>query len=228
MSETTKIEWTDATWSPVTGCTPASEGCTHCYALRDLHRRRKPEEPQCHPERLRIPTKWKKGRRVFVCSMGDLFHPDVPSAFIREVYGVMRYGAPQHTFQILTKRPERMVAEVTATMRAPNIWHGVTVESQRQVWRVHELVKMPETLHFVSCEPLLEEVVLPLQEHEIEWVIVGGESGPGARQMKPEWVRKLRDQATAFGAKFFFKQWGGRHRTQAGRVLDGRTWEEMP
>jgi protein gp37 len=310
-----KIEWTDRVWNPVTGCTKVSQGCKHCYAetmaerfwatqyppvktgkiIDDYHpdtgpasgeeeRPRKFTDVLVHPERLDQPSRWRKPARVFVNSMSDLFHEDVPSAFIQNVFEIMR-EAKQHTFQILTKRPERMLKEVrvisvygTIRYPIPNVWLGVSVENQATAdERIPLLLQTPAAVRFVSCEPLLEEVDLlssifrpgiwelaggtlhsAIQLRGLDWVIVGGESGPNARPMHPDWARSLRDQCQASGVPFFFKQWGEwsevrttkqeiverkskevRSRADgslffrvgkrsAGRLLDGREWNEYP
>lgn len=324
----TKIEWTEATWNPVTGCSKVSAGCTNCYAEKLSHRfgwTNKPwnaafaaENVTLHPERLDMPEKWRKPRRVFVNSMSDLFHEQVPDEFIAQVFDAMRY-TPQHTYQILTKRPERMrkwfskVSEweeflsLNGTPKSyggsgiivgekrrwplPNVWLGVSVENQQAAdERIPLLLQTPAAVRFLSCEPLLGPVSLDrwfgLQDGNewaeclcdeidesdrpcitcecrkelgkksgLDWVIAGGESGPGARPMHPEWARDLRNQCVAAGVPFFFKQWGqwapflslGKHpgeqtkglvigdetvwrvgKGNAGRMLDGRAWDEYP
>jgi protein gp37 len=243
----TAIEWTDATWNPVTGCTKVSLGCAHCYAERITERfgRQKFTDVVLHPERLDIPLRWKKPRRVFVNSMSDLFHEDAPDEFIGKVWEVME-EASAHTFQILTKRAGRMHMWVDEKAHAylPNVWLGVSVEDQERAdERIPLLVDTPAAVRFVSCEPMLGPVDIresltvdwrgnnqeaPDGLPALDWVIVGGESGPGARPMQPEWARSIRDQCVAAGVPFFFKQWGGRTPKAGGRELDGRTWEEYP
>lgn len=237
MAQGTKIEWTEATWNPVTGCTKISAGCANCYAERMAKRLAAMHNPSyrkgfkvtCHPRMLALPEKWRKPRMVFVNSMSDLFHPDVPDTFIDKVFGVMAQ-ATQHTFQILTKRPERMVHRAIQSGLKPwprNVWVGATIESDRYIERNLILKIVPAAVRFLSLEPLLGP--LPdLDLTKISWVIVGGESGPGARPMDPQWVRDIRDQCLAAQVPFFFKQWGGTRKTEAGRLLDGRTWDEMP
>jgi protein gp37 len=305
MAET-KIEWADATWNPVTGCTKISDGCWNCYAERMAKRSAgrygypadEPFRVTMHPNRLEEPLRWRKPRRVFVCSMGDLFHGDVPFEYIARVFGRM-HSAPQHTFQLLTKRPERMAAFVDWYQETwlkgfphafpdeyQHVWLGVTAETQAMAdERIPLLLQIPAAVRFVSCEPLLEPILLDDghasyltcnndctdQDEDacesytisgecfrgIDWVICGGESGPGARSMHPDWARSLRDQCTKNGTAFFFKQWGewapnclcgtkNAHPTTprprpgkmgcmfrcgkkaAGALLDGREWRDMP
>lgn len=292
MSAVTKIEWTDATWNPVTGCTKISEGCTHCYIARTPpfrmagRRFEHPEGPdrigattgvQLHPERLGVPLSWRKPRRIFVCSLADLFHAAVPELHVAKVFAAMHL-APQHTFQVLTKRSGRMRSllnsydfrlAVEACVRAqaprttpagaplpwplPNVWVGVSAETQQ--WadiRVPDLLQAPAAVRWVSAEPLLGPLDLAAAGHGadpvpfrpgagIDWVVAGGESGPGARPMHPDWARGLRDQCTEASVAFLFKQWGEYgprpgtpddvHRVgkkAAGRVLDGRTHDDYP
>jgi len=306
MSDKSKIEWCDATWNPVTGCTKVSEGCRNCYAKTFTERFEGTPghyfesgfKVTLRPEKLDQPLRWRRPRRIFVNSMSDLFHPDVPDDFIDQVFAVMAL-APQHTFQVLTKRPERMLAwynrdpadmnDALYPFRVnrwplPNVWLGVSVENQKAAdERIPLLLQTPAAIRFLSCEPLLGEVDLskwlltpgwvpsyydpdnihgypnaePTNEF-INWVIVGGESGPRARPMHPDWVRGLRDQCQAAGVPFFFKQWGEWHQTHdlcagqngylgkqwhtidpdtslcrigkraAGRTLDGQTWDKIP
>jgi protein gp37 len=234
MSEKSAIEWTEATWNPVRGCTKVSPGCKHCYAETFAERfRGVPGHPfeqgfdlRLVPTALDLPKRWHRGRLVFVNSMSDLFHEDVPTEYIKSVFRVMREAA-QHQFQVLTKRAERL-AELAADLDfAPNVWMGVSVESRDYVWRIKHLRKVPAAVRFISVEPLLGPIDrLPLAK--IGWVIVGGESGPGARAMLPAWARSIRDQCVAAGVPYFFKQWGGVQKSLHGRDLDGRTWDEMP
>jgi len=237
MSDRTKIEWADATWNPVTGCSPVSIGCDHCYARAMAERLkaagsdayRNGFEVTTHEQVLDVPLHWQKPRRVFVCSMGDLFHPQIPVEFIARVFGVMR-RCPQHTFLVLTKRAVRMRA-ITAAGRiswGTNAWPGVTVETQAQAHRIVELSEIPAVVRFISAEPLLGDIQLRLREQGVNWVIAGGESGPGARPMDPQWVRNLRQDCVDQQVPFFFKQWGGSNKRDNGRVLDGRTWDESP
>jgi protein gp37 len=216
-----KIEWTDKTWNPVTGCTKISQGCKHCYAERlyeRFHGKGSFRNITCHPDRLEHPLRWKKASMVFVNSMSDLFHEEVPFSFIYDVFIIMQ-KAHWHTFQVLTKRAQRMLEFfVYAQFKEPipNVWVGVSVEDQKAAdERIPVLLKIPAAKRFLSCEPLIGEVDLyrfipPVQQPErlIDWVIVGGESGPGARPMHPDWARKLRDQCTSAIIYFFFKQWG--------------------
>ena len=318
MSDGTAIEWTDATWNPVTGCTKVSPGCAHCYIERTppfrIAGRRFVDGStgvQLHPERLSHPLRWRKPRRVFVCSLADLFHDDVPDAFIDDVFATM-LAAPQHTFQVLTKRPERardwfesyvssfdtptrvwtIAADVLGATRElggwphdtwplPNVWVGVSIENARHTWRADVLRDVPAAVRFISAEPLLGSLFesggargvsgvqgddrapaktrehrtpngtqgthrAPLNLAGIDWVIVGGESGPGARPMHADWARELRDACLDHRGRmvmvtggwdpedgpvapaFFFKQWGGARPKANGRELDGRTWDEYP
>lgn len=294
----TSIEWTDASWSPVSGCTRVSEGCRHCYAERMAGRFSGPGKPyegvarmtpeggrwtgevKLHPERLGLPFHWKRPRRIFVCSMSDLFHPKVPFEFVDKIFAMMAWN-PRHTFQVLTKRPERMAEYVNGPSRKDSVWtvpvaeyargKHITTERYgawplRNVWlgtsvedqvaadaRIPYLLETPAAVRFLSCEPLLGPINLEpwlwkanvaknwpdgtpsfeLVNHaeprgSLGWLIAGGESGPGARPMAAEWVRSLRDQCQVAGVAFFFKQVGGVRKKIAGRVLDGRTWDEFP
>ena len=234
MSERSAIEWTDATWNPVRGCTKISPGCKHCYAQTFAERfRGVPGHPfeqgfdlRLVSSALDLPKRWRRGRLVFVNSMSDLFHEEVPLSYIRKVFAVMR-ESPQHRFQVLTKRAERL-EELSAKLSfAPNIWVGVSVETQDYAWRIDHLRRVPAAVRFLSVEPLLGPIT-NLALEDIDWVIVGGESGRGARRMDPAWVRIVRDQCERLRVPFFFKQWGGVMKGRAGRVLDGRTWDEMP
>lgn len=234
MAERSLIEWTESTWNPVTGCSKVSAGCLHCYAERLAHRLQSMGNPRyvngfrvtLHPDLLELPLRWRKPRRIFVNSMSDLYHEEVPDEFILEVFRVMN-KAEQHTFQILTKRAERLVQIAPKVKWTPNIWQGVTVENKKTTYRIRLLRKVPSAVRFLSCEPLLES--LPdLDLSAIHWVIVGGESGPNARPMLPEWVRDIRAQCLKAQVPFFFKQWGGPNKYRAGRVLDGRTWDAYP
>lgn len=276
MSDNTGIEWTDATWNPVTGCTKVSEGCRHCYALTFAERWRgipghyfeNGFDLTLRPDKLNLPFSWKKPKKIFVNSMSDLFHKDVPDDFIRKVWEVM-VACPQHTFQVLTKRPERMRdwvllhgVEISGGKPAENIWLGTSVEDQKAAdERIPMLIQTPAAIRFLSCEPLLDEVNLrkwlPISNREaheeaagmgldpmffsfnnidpnaipkpsLHWIIAGGESGHGARQMLQEWATSLRDQCESAGVAYFFKQWGGVNKKAAGRELDGKTYDEMP
>lgn len=228
------IEWTDATWNPVTGCTKVSPGCAHCYAERMAKRLQGMGQANyadgfkltLQPHMLDVPLTWRSPRRIFVNSMSDLFHRDVPLSFIRRVFAVMA-EAHWHQFQVLTKRAERL-AELDARLQwQPNIWMGVSIETQRFLWRAEDLRQTGAHVKFLSLEPLLGP--LPrLNLSGFAWVIVGGESGPGARFMDPAWVTEIRDQCQEASVPFFFKQWGGVFKAKSGRELDGRTWDEMP
>lgn len=234
MAQDSSIEWTEATWNPVTGCTKISPGCKFCYAERmakrlqamGQERYRDAFKLTLQPSALEAPLHWKKPRVIFVNSMSDLFHKDVPQEYITSCFDVMK-RASQHTFQILTKRPER-AAEIADELPWPkNVWMGTSVENADYVSRIADLQAIPAHVRFLSVEPLLGPIPrLPLAG--INWVIVGGESGPGARLMKKEWVYQIRDRCVARGVPFFFKQWGGVQKSVHGRVLDGRTWDEMP
>lgn len=240
MSDHSTIEWTDSTWNPVTGCTVVSPGCAHCYAKTFAERfRGVPGHPyeqgfdlKLWPERLDAPLKWRAPRRVFVNSMSDLFHPDVPLEFIQQVFGTMQ-RAKQHQFQVLTKRPEKALAIANLLPWPENVWMGVSVENQHWTTRVDELRQIPASVRFLSCEPLLGPLTLKLDG--IHWVIVGGESGTRARPMRGDWAADIRDQCAAAGVAFFFKQWGAHDVTgkrvgkkKAGRELEGTTWDAMP
>jgi len=270
-STSTAIEWTDATWNPVTGCSKVSEGCRNCYAAAlaprlaamgqdgytDLPWTKKnaTKNVKMHTEKLDTPLRWTKPRRIFVNSMSDLFHELVPFEFVDRVFAVMAL-APRHTFQVLTKRPERMaeyferldaralhieaaMGEIRTgippaklgtihppTLPLPNVWLGTSVEDDRVRQRIDYLRRVPAIVRFLSCEPLIGPLHLDLED--IHWVIVGGESGRGHRPIEAQWVRDICTQAEEAGAAFFFKQWGGAKPKTGGRTLDGRTWDEMP
>lgn len=234
MGQNSSIEWTNATWNPVTGCTKISPGCKHCYAERmaarlkgmGLPAYRNGFAPTLQPHAVDLPLRWRRRKMIFVNSMSDLFHSAVPTEFILSVFEVMRQ-AHWHTFQILTKRSERPV-ELDRLLRWPdNVWMGVSVESQAFTFRIDHLRRTSAAVKFLSLEPLLG--ALPdLDLSDIDWVIVGGESGPGCRAMNPTWVRDIRDQCAAFAVPFFFKQWGGVWKKRAGRELDGQTHDAMP
>lgn len=277
MASVTAIEWSDATWNPITGCTRVSRGCGRCYAerlaatrLRDHPSRRGLTDPhgrwtgevRFNGQWLDQPLRWKRPRRIFVCAHGDLFHEAVPYAWIDRVFGVMG-RAPEHTFQVLTKRPERARLYLTGSSVErvrrscndwfelqgmphrrwpfPNVLLGTSVEDQPTAdERIAALLKVPAAVRWISAEPLLGPIDLNIltcngtvfrrieAARSLGWVVVGGESGPGARPMDPDWVRSLRDQCEAAGAPFFFKQWGGPTARAGGRLLDGRTWDGMP
>jgi len=228
------IEWTESTWNPITGCTKVSPGCKHCYAERMAERLQAMGQPNyqngfkltLQPQMLELPLRWKRPQTVFVNSMSDLFHEGVPLAYLQRVFEVMR-RAHWHRFQVLTKRAERM-AHLDPELDWPeNVWMGVSVESASYVRRVDALRGTDARVKFLSLEPLLGP--LPgLDLGGIDWVIVGGESGPRARPMDPAWVTDLRDQCRQARVPFFFKQWGGKNKKQAGRLLEGRTWDEVP
>ena len=234
MAQGSKIEWTEATWNPVTGCTKVSPGCRNCYAERLSKRLRAMGVAQyenefsltLHPGSLDLPLRWKKSRRVFVNSMSDLFQRGIPFDFIQDVFAVM-VEASRHQFQILTKRPEIALEYAKKLPWPANIWLGTSVENQHYVHRVHTLTRIPARVRFLSVEPLLGPISrLPLRR--IDWVIVGGESGPGARPMREPWVTQIRNRCQSSGVPFFFKQWGGVNKKRAGRMLEGRTWDESP
>jgi len=264
MSGDSAIEWTDATWNPITGCDRISPGCDHCYALTLAARLKRMGQPRyqrdgdprtsgpgfgltLHPSALDVPLRWKKPRMVFVNSMSDLFHKDVPERYIQSVFGRMR-AAHWHTFQVLTKRPKRM-ARMLASWEdyepLPNVWLGTSIESRGYVRRADYLREAPAAVRFISAEPLLGPLVYDwhlddgtrcwsdsdapqLNLDGIDWLIVGGESGAGFRPVDASWVRHLQWAAEEAGAAFFFKQWGGARPKSGGRELDGRTWDEMP
>ncbi len=234
MSGKTKIEWTDASWNPVTGCNKFSDGCKHCYAERMALRLQAMNNPRykngfdvtLHEDLLNVPKAWRDPRLVFVNSMSDLFHEQVPVEFIKKILAAIRENE-RHTFQVLTKRSERL-KELGPKLDWPeNLWVGVTVESNDYRSRIHDLRSVPAAVRFLSIEPLLSRIPrLPLSG--IHQVIVGGESGPGARPIEADWVREIRDRCLEKNTPFFFKQWGGVRKKENGKTLDGRTWEEMP
>lgn len=234
MATGSAIEWTEATWNPLTGCTKVSPGCKICYAERMSRRLQAMGQPNyangfalaLHEHMLDMPLRWKKPKRVFVNSMSDLFQEGVPLGFIRKVFAVMRQ-ASQHQFQILTKRSERLALLSDRLAWQPNIWMGVSIETEKYAYRIDHLRQTGAHIKFLSLEPLLGPLSR-LNLADIDWVIVGGESGPGARVMDPAWVREIRDQCLAAGVPFFFKQWGGKRKSKTGREIDGRTWDEFP
>jgi len=243
VADRTAIEWTEATWNPTTGCDRISTGCDNCYALT-LAKRLKAMgsakyqadgDPRTsgpgfavtvHENDLRLPLRWREPRVVFVNSMSDLFHARVPVAFIHRVFEVM-VATPRHTYQVLTKRAHRLARLANDLPWPSNVWIGVSVEDAAQLPRMDLLRSVPAAVRFVSAEPLLGPLT-PLGLSGIDWLIAGGESGPRARPPDPSWLRALRDECTAANAAFFFKQWGGRTPKSGGRMLDGRTWDEMP
>ncbi len=239
MSDRSTIEWTDATWNPVRGCTKITPGCAHCYAETFAERFRgvpghayeRGFDLRVVPEKLDEPLSWRRSRMIFVNSMSDLFHKDVPDDYIARVAQTM-VRAPWHTFQVLTKRAERLrdllAGKLAFAAHMPHIWWGVSVENRKHgVPRIAQLQAAPAAVRFLSIEPLLESVY-PVNLRGIAWVIVGGESGPGARPMEAAWVREIREQCLKARVPFFFKQWGGVRKGLTGRKLDGRTWDEMP
>jgi len=234
MPTRSNIEWTEMTWNPVTGCTKISQGCKNCYAERmakRLHamgsdRYRDGFNVTLHPDLLDVPRRWKQPRTVFVNSMSDLFHEDIPDRYIERVFETM-VACPQHTFQVLTKRAERLSALAPRLPWPAHIWMGVSVEDARVARRIDKLLEVPAKVRFLSLEPLIGPLEnLPLDG--ISWVIVGGESGPRARSMKREWVNSILRQCRAAGAAFFFKQWGGVRKDLTGRRLNGTFYDEMP
>lgn len=228
MSAHSRIEWTDATWNPVTGCSAVSAGCANCYARRMAHRFHGPRgfDVTLHPERLEIPFHWRKPRRVFVNSMSDLFHDAVPFDFIAKVFDVMQ-ECEHHTFQVLTKRPARMADMVGRLPWPANVWVGATVENADASNRIGELRRVPAAVRFLSCEPLLGPIS-NLSLDGIHWVIVGGETGPGARQMDTQWAASIMRQCQDARVPFFFKRIGGWGPGRNIRELCGRTWDEYP
>lgn len=234
MATISNIEWTEATWNPVTGCTKVSPGCKHCYAERmakrlkamRVERYRDGFKLTLQPDLVELPLRWRKPRVIFVNSMSDLFHADVPDSFVSKVFRTME-SAHWHTFQVLTKRSNRLPEIAPALPWPKNVWMGVSVESQRYVHRIADLTQVPAAVRFLSLEPLLGPLPdLPLDG--IQWVIVGGESGPGSRPMDEAWALDIRDQCLAAEVPFFFKQWGGVNKKATGRTLEGRTWDELP
>ncbi len=234
MATYSAIEWTESTWNPVTGCTKVSPGCKHCYAERMAKRLQAMGHASyangfaltLQERNLELPLSWKRPQRIFVNSMSDLFHEGVPDEFILRVFDVMR-RADWHCFQVLTKRSERLARMDPILKWEPHIWMGVSVENAKYTYRIDYLRGTGAHVRFLSLEPLLGP--LPdLDLNDIDWAIVGGESGPGARPMAEEWVKDIRDQCVRSGVAFFFKQWGGTNKKKTGRLLDGCTWDEMP
>ncbi len=234
MPAKSAIEWTESTWNPITGCDKVSPGCAHCYAERMAKRLKAMGQANykdgfkltLHPHVLEYPLYNKKPMTIFVNSMSDLFHKDVPIAYIKDIFQIMK-KTPLHRYQILTKRSERLAELADELIWTDNIWMGVTVENKDYTSRIDDLRKTRATVKFLSLEPLLGPLS-SLNLDGIDWVIVGGESGPGARPMKPEWAIEIKDQCIKAGVPFFFKQWGGVFKKRAGRLLEGRTWNEMP
>jgi protein gp37 len=234
MATNSNIEWTDATWNPVTGCTKISPGCKHCYAERLAKRLKAMGQANyrngfkvtLQPHMLELPLRWKSPKRIFVNSMSDLFHEDVPTDYVKRVFEIM-VRANWHQFQVLTKRSDRLLGLNKELEWAPQIWMGVSVENEKYTHRIDDLRKTGAHVKFLSLEPLLGPLG-KLNLRKIDWAIVGGESGPGARPVDPEWVMEIRDECLRVGVPFFFKQWGGVQKNKTGRRLDGRTWDEMP
>ncbi len=234
MAQASSIEWTEATWNPVTGCTKISPGCAHCYAERMAKRLQAMGQVRyrngfrvtLQPDIVELPLHWKQPRMIFVNSMSDLFHKQVPAEFIGRCFEVME-KASWHTFQVLTKRPERALELASCLPWPDNVWMGTSVECAKYIPRIDILTQIPAAVRFLSLEPLLGPLPdLPLED--VHWVIGGGESGPRARAMDPSWVRQIRDRCITHSVPFFFKQWGGVIKSRFGRSLDGRTWDEMP
>ncbi len=234
MAGNSAIEWTGHTWNPITGCTKISAGCRNCYAERIAHRLQSMGQPRyvngfkvtIHPDALSIPLKWKKPRLVFVNSMSDMFHEDVPFEFVLKIFKVMEQ-ASHHIFQILTKRSEYMM-EMSPQIRWPsNVWMGISAENSDNLYRIDHLRQTSATVKFISFEPLLGPIY-NIDYTGVDWVIVGGESGPKARAISPVWVESIRIQSENAGVPFFFKQWGGKNKKKAGRELNGKIWNEMP
>jgi protein gp37 len=234
MAQASSIEWTGSTWNPVTGCMKISPGCLNCYAERMAKRLQAMGQPNyaggfklaLHEHAVDLPLRWRKPQTIFVNSMSDLFLKGIPREFLLRIFNVM-HQAHWHTFQVLTKRSDRLQELSSQLPWSPNIWMGVTVENRDYVNRIDDLRKSEAYIKFLSIEPLLGP--LPKINLEgIDWVIVGGESGPGARPMEPGWVLDIRNQCNEAGVPFFFKQWGGTRKKKAGRMLEGRTWDEMP
>ena len=234
MADRSKIEWTDASWNPVTGCSKVSPGCAHCYAETFAERfRGVPGHPyeqgfdlRLWPTRLDLPLRWKQPRRIFVTSMADLFHEEVPFEFVQRVFEVMAQ-AEWHQFQVLTKRHERLAQLAPRLPWPDNVWAGVSIENSRFIHRADYLREVPAAVRFISAEPLLGPLS-GLDLTGIDWLIAGGESGAGHRPIKAAWVEELRDRCLAEGIAFFFKQWGGRTSKTGGRLLEEREWNEMP
>ena len=228
------IEWTESTWNPITGCTKISAGCKNCYAsilskrLQAMGQKKYQNGfvPTMHPDTLNDPFKWKNGKLVFVNSMSDTFHKEFPLTFIQQMFSVMN-ETPRHTYQVLTKRAERLEELSTFLNWTDNIWMGVSVENEKTIDRIDHLRKTEAKIKFLSCEPLIGP--LPnINLEGIDWVIVGGESGPNSRPMEKEWVDDIQQQCEKAGVAFFFKQWGGVNKKKTGRLLNGRTYDEMP
>jgi protein gp37 len=234
MANQSNIEWTEATWNPITGCSKVSAGCKNCYAERLASRLQAMRNPRyrngfkvtLHHDLVELPKHWREPRLIFVNSMSDLFHEQVPLEFIQDLFATMR-ACPQHTFQILTKRNERLRRVASHLEWPPNVWMGVSVEDSRALRRIDDLRTVPAVVRFLSCEPLIGSLA-GIDLTDIHWVIVGGESGWGARPMKIEWIREIFRACRMQKVPFFFKQWGGVRKDLTGRMLRGRTYDEMP
>jgi protein gp37 len=245
MANNSSIEWTEATWNPIAGCAVVSPGCTNCYAMRMAHRLQAMKQPKysgltrvsggrpkwngkvrLDHQSLQLPLTWKVGKTIFVNSMSDLFHDNVPLEYINAVFSVMR-ATPRHTYQVLTKRSERLRNISQMIDWPPNVWMGVSVETREYIHRIDDLKSTGAIIKFLSLEPLLGDLG-KLNLTGVDWVIAGGESGPGARQIEVAWVRSIRDQCRKADVAFHFKQWGGANKKKTGRILDGRTWDQLP
>lgn len=234
MSEMSKIEWTESSWNPVTGCTKLSNGCKNCYAYKLASRLKAMHNPRyvngfevtVHEDLFDLPIRWKKPRRIFVNSMSDIFHEDLSDETILRIFNTMNQ-ASWHTFQVLTKRAERMVMLSRDIKWTKNIWMGVTVEDKNAIRRIDALNETDAHIKFVSTEPLLESLGR-IDLSGIDWIIVGGESGPYARPMSEEWVLEIKEQSEKYNCAFFFKQWGGKNKKKTGRLLNGRLYDEYP
>lgn len=234
MPGKTKIEWTESSWNPITGCSPISPGCAHCYAARFAKRLQAMGNPRyknafevtIHEDLINAPLSWKKPQMIFVNSMSDLFHDDVPTEIIKRIFDTMN-KAPAHTFQVLTKRAERLAELAPELQWSDNIWMGVSIENQDMIFRSDLLRQTDAHIKFISAEPLLSSLD-GLNLEGIDWLIVGGESGPGCRPMKKEWVLDLKNLCEATDTAFFFKQWGGTNKKKAGSLLDGKMYKNYP
>lgn len=234
MPGKTKIEWTESSWNPITGCSPISPGCAHCYAARFAKRLQAMGNPRyknafevtIHEDLINAPLSWKKPQMIFVNSMSDLFHDDVPTEIIKRIFDTMN-KAPAHTFQVLTKRAERLAELAPELQWSDNIWMGVSIENQDMIFRSDLLRQTDAHIKFISAEPLLSSLD-GLNLEGIDWLIVGGESGPGCRPMKKEWVLDLKNLCEATDTAFFFKQWGGTNKKKAGSLLDGKIYKNYP
>lgn len=234
MANKSSIEWTDSTWNPITGCSKISPGCKNCYAERmakrlqnmGVRRYKNAFELTLHPDVLELPLLWKTPKVIFVNSMSDLFHEEVPFSFIQRVFDIMK-TAHWHTFQVLTKRSERLELLAPMIEWPDNVWMGVSIESQKYVYRIDNLRNVPSAVRFLSIEPLISKID-NMNLKNIDWVIVGGESGPKSRKLEEKWVIQIKDICEKYKVPFFFKQWGGTRKSENGRLLLGRTWDSMP